>query len=195
MFKKLSIAPHVLGRLCGFLLSRIRIYGSVSAFMCLCLMPARSPAQALLHKLDFPPGNDYMLIALEASPVSRETKGRWFPEMILKRSEKDIVWKMESAVIKDGEIQVVIYFQTRDGRSYVGCRFSYGGFDPERHEKVNLVLEREGNHLVIQLPTNDNDLRKLVLAPGTGIEDFKRRFSVNHAMPLFKWENQKIIKW
>jgi hypothetical protein len=102
---------------------------------------------------------------------------------------------MESAVIKNGEIQVVIYYQTRDGRSYLGCRFSYGGFDPDRDEKLDLVLEEEGDHLVIKLPTRDNETRRLIFAPGTGIEDFKQRFSVNHAMPLFKWENQKIYQW
>lgn len=158
-------------------------------------MPTRAAGQALLHKLDFPDGKDYMLVALEASAVSRDTKGRWFPEVIVKRSQRDIVWKMESAVIKNGEIQVVIRFQTRDGRSYVGCRFAYGGFDPDRDEKLDLVLEKEGDHLVILLPTADNETRRLIFASGSGIEDFKQRFSVNHAMPLFKWENQEIHEW
>lgn len=172
-----------------------RILVLPAGLLLLFLMPTPAAAQALLHKLDFPPGNNYMLIALEASSVSRETKGRWLPEVVLQRAERDIVWKMESAVIKNGEIQVVIYFQTRDGRSYVGCRFSYGGFDPAREEVLDLVLEKEGDHLVIDLPTQANETRKLIFAPGTGIDDFKQRFSVNHAMPLFKWENQRIHCW
>jgi hypothetical protein len=194
MFEKLQMIPCEVGGPRGSLSGTVRLFG-MAVLVLLLIMPTRATAQALLHKLDFPPGNDYMLIALEASAVSRETKGRWFPEVIIKRAERDIVWKMESAVIKDGEIQVVIYFQTRDGRSYVGCRFSYGGFDPKEEKKLDLVLERENDHLVINLPAKNNGIRRLIFAPGTGIEDFKQRFSVNHAMPLFKWENQKIYSW
>jgi hypothetical protein len=152
-------------------------------------------AQPLRHKLDFPAGTDHMLIALEASSISRETKGRWLPYGIIHRAERDIVWKMNSAVIKNGKLEVELYFLTRDGRSYAAYCISFGGFDAERDDKLDLVLEKEGDNQVIYLPTGFDDTRRLILAPGTGIDDFRKRFSVSYTMPMFKWESSGVIKW